>query len=213
MVPLNEYHILRIIKNAFESLKTSGSDFDNTFTYLFDALDLDDNERNTFKDIIINDKIQYHTSYSNLSTVLPVITCVVDQETILESGQGLGGYLGETTVEDDGVAGEEYGTIMQGVYSINILGKQILLVRLLGSLVRFILQQYSITHDDMADLDINTDRFSPDAEYFPNDVYHIHLIVRFKYVESWPEIFGEISQIILTGNCFDGNETIVPTEE
>lgn len=199
MLPFNEYLILRIIRNAFTALKSTGSSFDKTFKYLFDTLDLSDEQRSEFKDIIINDKIQYSTTYSTMSTNLPTIVVIMDQETVIEENKPLGDVLGDSTITDDGVTVEtaEYGNIMQGVYSISILAKQILLVRLLGTFVRFILENYSVNNDDMPDLDINTDRFSPDAEYFPNDVFHVHLIVRFRYVESWNEIYGIINKIYL----------------
>lgn len=197
--PFNEYKILRIIKTAFTALKSAGSSFDQTFTYLFDTLDLSADERNAFKDIIINDKIQYHTTYANISTEVPTIICVMDQETVIEEMKPIGDVLGDAVVTDGDTAydSEEYGNVMQGVYSVNILAKQILLVRLLGTFVRFILENYTANNDDMPDLDINTDRFSPDAEYFPNDIFHVHLIVRFRYVESWNEIFGLISKIYM----------------
>ena len=199
MYPINEYKILRIIKTAFTALKTSGSDFDQTFKYLFDSADLGAEERSAFKDIIINDKIDYHTTYSNLSTVVPTIVCVMDQETTIESEKPIGDVLGSQTIVDGTTTYEtdEYGVVMMGVYSINILAKQILLVRLLGTFVRYILESYCTTHDDMADLDVNTDRFSPDADYFPSDVFHVHLIVRFRYVESWNEIYGPINDIFM----------------
>lgn len=194
--PFNEYKILRIIQSSFAALKSAGSAFDQTFAYLFDKMDLNDADRDAFKDIILNDKIQYHTTYSTISTLLPAIVCIMDQETTIEENKPIGDVLG-SEIMSDGTDTEEYGNIMQGVYSINILAKQILLIRILGTFVRFILEQYSATHDDMPDLDINTDRFSPDAEFFPNDVFHIHLIVRFRYVESWNEIYGPISQIFM----------------
>jgi len=198
--PFNEYKILRIIQTAFTALKSAGSSFDQTFKYLFDEMDLSEEERNAFRDIIINDRIQYHTTYSNLSTEVPTIVAIMDQETVIEEAKPIGDVLGEMEMPD-GTKTDEFGNIMQGVYSINILAKQILLVRLLGTFVRFILEQYSVNHDDMPDLDINTDRFSPDAEFFPNDVFHIHLIVRFRYVESWNDFgdtaYGMINQIFL----------------
>ena len=196
MFPFNEYHILRIIRSAFTALKSSGSAFDRTFKYLFDTLDLRDEERSAFKNAILNDEIQYHTTYSTISAVLPTIVCIMDQETTIEENKPIGDVLGEETLHD-GTESEEYGNIMMGVYSINILAKQILLIRVLGTFIRFILEQYSVTHDDMMDLDINTDRFSPDAEFFPNDVFHVHLIVRFRYVESWNEIYSKISKIFM----------------
>ena len=197
--PLNEYQILRIIRTAFTALKQTGSAFDQTFKYLFDTMDLDAEDRSAFKDAIINDKIQYMTTYSTESTNLPTIVCVMDQETQIESQKPIGDVLGSQTIVDGDITydTEEFGVIMQGVYSINILAKQILLVRLLGTFIRFILESYSTTHDDIADLDINTDRFSPDAEYFPTDVFHIHLIVRYRYVESWNELYGPIADIFL----------------
>jgi hypothetical protein len=202
-LPFNEYKILRIIQSAFTALSSLGSSFDQTFKYLFDKMDLSDEERNAFKDVILNEKIQYHTTYSTISTMLPVIVCVMDQETQIESNKPIGDVMGSETM-DDGVETDEFGNIMQGVYSINILGKQILLIRILGTFVRFILEQYSVNHDDMPDLDINTDRFSPDAEFFPNDVFHVHLIVRFRYPETWNEIYGPINNIFLKscGNDF-----------
>lgn len=197
--PINEYKILRIIKTAFTALKSAGSSFDQTFKYLFDTFDLSDEERSAFKDIIINDKIEYYTTYSNLSTVVPTIVCTMDQETTIESEKPIGDVLGSAQIVDGEVTydSEEYGVIMMGVYSINVLAKQILLVRLLGTFIRFILESYSATHDDMPDLDVNTDRFSPDADYFPADVFHVHLIVRFRYVESWNEIYGLIADIFM----------------
>jgi hypothetical protein len=120
----------------------------------------------------------------------------MDQETQIESDKPIGDVLG-SEIMADGTDTEEYGTVNMGVYSINILAKQILLVRLLGTFVRYILEAYSATHDDMPDLDINTDRFSPDAEFFPQDVFHVHLIVRFRYIESWNEVFGLINQIFM----------------
>ena len=194
--PFQEYKILRIIQSAFAALKSTGSAFDQTFAYLFDRMDLSDSDRNAFKDIILNDRLQYHTTYSTISTVLPTIVVIMDQETMIEENKPIGGVLG-SEITYDGTDTEEYGNIMQGVYSINILAKQILLIRILGTFVRFMLEQYSVTHDDMPDLDINTDRFSPDAEFFPQDVFHIHLIVRFRYVESWNEVWGPINQIFL----------------
>jgi len=194
--PFNEYKILRIIQTAFTALKSTGSAFDQTFAYLFDKLDLSDEERNAFKDVVINQKIQYHTTYSTISTTLPTIVCIMDQETVIEEMKPIGDVLGSETMED-GTDTEEYGNVMQGVYSINILAKQILLIRILGTFVRFILESYSAVHDDMPDLDINTDRFSPDAEFFPADVFHVHLIVRFRYVESWNEVYGPITKIYM----------------
>ena len=194
--PFNEYKILRIIQAAFEALALTGSAFDQTFKYLFDKMDLSDEERNAFKDVVINQKIQYHTTYSTISTTLPTIVCIMDQETVIEENKPIGDVLG-SEVMADGTDTDEFGNIMQGVYSINILAKQILLVRILGTFVRFILENYSTNNDDMPDLDINTDRFSPDAEFFPNDVFHIHLIVRFRYVESWNEVYGPISKIYM----------------
>ncbi len=194
--PFNEYKILRIIQAAFAALKSTGSAFDQTFKYLFDTMDLSEEERSAFKDIIINDKIQYHTTYATLSAVVPTIVVIMDQETQIESDKPIGDVLGGATM-DDGVETDEYGTVNMGVYSINILAKQILLVRLLGTFVRYILESYSAVNDDMPDLDINTDRFSPDAEFFPIDVFHVHLIVRFRYVESWNEVFGPINQIFM----------------
>lgn len=194
--PLNEYRILRIIQAAFDALAQTGSAFDQTFKYLFDTIDLSDEERAAFKDVILNKKIQYHTTYATVSAVVPSIVVILDQETQIEENKPIGDVLGSATM-DDGVETEEYGTINMGVYSINILAKQILLVRLLGTFIRYILESYSATHDDMADLDINTDRFSPDAEFFPQDVFHVHLIVRFRYVESWNEVLGPINQIFM----------------
>ena len=194
--PFNEYKILRIIQAAFEALALTGSAFDQTFKYLFDKMDLSDEERNAFKDVVINQKIQYHTTYSTISTTLPTIVCIMDQETVIEEMKPIGDVLGSETMED-GTDTEEYGNVMQGVYSINILAKQILLIRILGTFVRFILESYSAVHDDMPDLDINTDRFSPDAEFFPADVFHVHLIVRFRYVESWNEVYGPITKIYM----------------
>jgi hypothetical protein len=163
-------------------------------------MDLSEEERSAFKDIIINDKIQYHTTYATISAVVPNIVVIMDQETQIESDKPIGDVLGVET-HDDGSVSDEYGTINMGVYSINILAKQILLVRLLGTFVRFILEQYSANNDDMPDLDINTDRFSPDAEFFPIDIFHVHLIVRFRYVESWNDFgdsaYGMINQIFL----------------
>jgi len=201
--PFNEYKILRIIQSAFTALKSTGSSFDQTFKYLFDTLDLSEEERSAFKDIIINDKIQYHTTYATISAVVPNIVVIMDQETQIESDKPIGDVLGAETLMDDGSTSDgEYGTINMGVYSINILAKQILLVRILGTFVRYILEQYSANNDDMPDLDINTDRFSPDAEFFPIDIFHVHLIVRFRYIESWNDFgdssaYGLINQIFL----------------
>lgn len=197
--PINEYKILRIIRNAFTALKSTGSSFDQTFKYLFDTYDLSDEERSAFKSAIINDEIQYMTTYSNISTIMPTIVCVMDQETVIEEQKPIGDVLGDAQIVDGELTleSEEYGNIMQGVYSINILAKQLSLVRILGTFVRFILENYTANNDDMPDLDINTDRFSPDAEYFPTDVFHIHLIVRFRYVESWNDFYGPISQIYM----------------
>lgn len=199
MYPINEYNILRIIKTAFTALKSTGSSFDQTFKYLFDLVDLSAEERSAFKDIIINDKIMYTTTYNNLSTEVPVIVCIMDQETNIESEKPIGDVLGSQKIVDGEVTydTDELGVVMMGVYSINILAKQILLVRLLGTFIRYILESYCTTHDDMADLDINTDRFSPDADYFPSDVFHVHLIVRYRYVESWNEIYGPINDIYM----------------
>jgi hypothetical protein len=197
--PFNEYKLLRIIQTAFTALKATGSAFDQTFKYLFDEIDLSEDERSAFKDIIINDKIQYHTTYATISAVLPNIVVIMDQETQIESDKPIGDVLG-SEIMADGTDTEEYGTINMGVYSVNVLAKQILLVRLLGTFIRYILEAYSATHDDMPDLDINTDRFSPDAEFFPADVFHVHLIVRFRYVESWNEVYGLINQIF-TQTC------------
>ena len=196
MFPFNEYRILRIIQAAFNALAQTGSAFDQTFKYLFDTADLSEEERAAFKDIVINKKIQYHTTYATISAVLPNIVVTMDQETQIESDKPIGDVLG-SEIMADGTDTEEYGTVNMGVYSINILAKQILLVRLLGTFIRYILEAYSATHDDMPDLDINTDRFSPDAEFFPQDVFHVHLIVRFRYVESWNEVFGIINQIFM----------------
>jgi hypothetical protein len=197
--PFNEYKILRIIQSAFAALKSTGSAFDQTFKYLFDKMDLSDSDRNAFKDIILNDHIQYHTTYSTISTTLPTIVCIMDQETTIEENKPIGDVLGSELITDGDqtIDTDEYGNIMQGVYSINILAKQILLVRILGTFVRFILEQYSVTHDDMMDLDVNADRFSPDAEFFPADVFHIHLIVRYRYVESWNDVYGPINSIFM----------------
>jgi hypothetical protein len=199
MFPINEYKILRIIQSAFTALKSTGSSFDQTFKYLFDTYDLSDEERSAFKDAILNDKIQYHTTYANISAVVPTIVCIMDQETVIESEKPIGDYAGESTIVDGAITyeTEEYGNIMQGVYTIYVFAKQILLVRLLGTFIRFILEKYSVNNDDMPDLDINVDRFSPDAEYFPADVFHIHIQVRFRYVETWSEIFGPIENIFM----------------
>jgi hypothetical protein len=197
--PFNEYKILRIIQAAFNSLAQTGSSFDQTFEYLFDKMDLSDSDRDAFKDIVVNRKIQYHTTYSTISTTLPTIICIMDQETTIEENKPIGDVLGSELIQDGDqlIDTDEYGNIMMGVYSINILAKQILLVRILGTFVRYILESYSVTHDDMMDLDVNADRFSPDAEFFPQDVFHIHLIVRFRYVESWNDVYGPINQIFM----------------
>lgn len=195
--PFNEYKILRIIQAAFTALKSTGSTFDQTFKYLFDTIDLSEEERSAFKDIIINDKIQYHTTYATVSAVVPNIVVIMDQETQIESDKPIGDVLGSEILAD-GTDSEEYGTINMGVYSVNILAKQVLLVRLLGTFIRYILESYASTHDDFGtDLDINTDRFSPDAEFFPQDVFHVHLIVRYRYVESWNDVYGPINQIFM----------------
>lgn len=195
--PLNEYKILRIIQAAFTALKSTGSAFDQTFKYLFDTIDLGVEERSAFKDIIINDKIQFHTTYATISAVVPNIVVIMDQETQIESDKPIGDVMGSEILAD-GTDAEEYGTINMGVYSINILAKQILLVRLLGTFVRYILESYASRHDDFGtDLDINTDRFSPDAEFFPADVFHVHLIVRYRYTESWNDVYGPINQIFM----------------
>lgn len=195
--PFNEYKILRVIQTAFTALKSTGSAFDKTFKYLFDTIDLSEEERSAFKDIIINDKIQYHTTYATISAVVPNIVVIMDQETQIESDKPIGDVLG-SAIMSDGTDTEEYGTINMGVYSINVLAKQILLVRLLGTFIRYILESYASTHDDFGtDLDINTDRFSPDAEFFPQDVFHVHLIVRYRYVESWNDVYGPINQIFM----------------
>ncbi len=195
--PFNEYRILRIIQAAFDALAQTGSSFDQTFKYLFDTVDLSDEERAAFKDIIINKKIQFHTTYATISAVVPSIVVILDQETQIEENKPIGDVLGSEILAD-GTDTEEYGTINMGVYSINVLAKQILLVRLLGTFIRYILESYASTHDDFGtDLDINTDRFSPDAEFFPQDVFHVHLIVRYRYVESWNDVYGPINQIFM----------------
>ena len=208
--PFNEYKILRIIQAAFTALKSTGSAFDQTFKYLFDTMDLSEEERSAFKDIIINDKIQYHTTYATISAVVPTIVVIMDQETQIESDKPIGDVLG-SEIMADGADTEEYGTVNMGVYSINVLAKQILLVRLLGTFIRFILESYSAVNDDMPDLDINTDRFSPDAEFFPQDIYHVHLIVRFRYVESWNDVYGPINDIFMQSCGTDFWQNIMGT--
>ncbi len=198
--PFNEYKLLQIIKTAFNALKESGSDFDTTFQYLFDSIDLSVEDRSVFKDAIINNKIAYQTTYANLSVASPVITVVMDQEVNIESEKPIGYTVGNNTVTNDaGVSSEseEYGYIEMGAYSINVIAKQILLVRLLGAFIKFILEQYASVNDDFMDMDINVDRFSPDADYFPTDSYHVHLTVRFRYCETWDEVSSPIASIFM----------------
>jgi hypothetical protein len=198
--PFNEYKLLQIIKTAFNALKESGSDFDTTFQYLFDAVDLSVEDRAAFKHAIVNDGIKYQTTYANLSVNSPVITVIFDQEVNIESEKPIGYVVGGNTVTNDaGVtsSSDEYGYIEMGAYSINIIAKQILLVRLLGAFVKFILEKYASVNDDFMDMDINVDRFSPDADYFPTDAYHVHLTVRFRYCESWDEVSSPIAAIFM----------------
>ncbi len=207
MFPFNEYKLLQIIKASFDALKEVDSDFDKTFQYLFDVLDLSLEERQSFKDTIVNNKIKYQTTYANLSVATPVITVIMDQEVNIEGEKPIGYEAGDNTVTDSaGITHEtsEFGYIEMGAYSINVIAKQILLVRLLGAFIKFILEKYAMTHDDIMDMDINVDRFSPDADYFPQDSYHIHLTVRFRYTETWDELTSAIASIFLQscGNDF-----------
>jgi hypothetical protein len=123
----------------------------------------------------------------------------MDQETYIGSEKPIGDILGTDEVSELDNYGREitqksdsYGYVNMGAYTINIITNQILLTRLIGIFVRFALEHYSNTHDDMYDLDLNTDRFSPDAEYFPKDTFHLHIIVRFRYIESWSEVYNSI---------------------
>lgn len=198
--PFNEYKLLRIIRLSFDALKAAESDFDKTFQCLFDEIDLSSEERQAFKDTIINNKIAYQTTYANLSVATPVITAICDQEVNIEGEKPIGYEAGENTVTDAaGVVHQtsELGYVEMGAYSINVIAKQILLVRLLGAFIKFIFEKYASTHDDIMDMDINVDRFSPDADYFPQDSYHIHLTIRFRYVETWDELNSPIASIFL----------------
>jgi hypothetical protein len=200
MFPFNEYKLLKIIRSAFDALKESGSSFDKTFQYLFDEMDLSLEERQAFKDTIINNKIAYHTTYANLPVNTPIITCVMDQEVNIESEKPIGYEMGENSVTDAAgnvIATDELGYIEMGAYSVNVIAKQILLVRLLGAFVKFIFEKYASANDDIIDLDVNVDRFSPDADYFPTDSFHIHITLRFRYVETWDELTSPIAQIFM----------------
>jgi hypothetical protein len=202
MFPFNEYKILRILKTYFTALKNAGSDIDQTFTYLFDSLDMDESERNAFKDVIKNDKIQYMTTYANISTELPTIVCIMDQEIQHSDLLGIGDKLDHDELEGpngETLYADNYGYISFGVYAINIVSKSILLTRLLGVFVKFILEHYSTNNDDsFYDLEINVDRFSPDADYFPANTFHVHITARFKFIESWPSIESLIHGIFYT---------------
>jgi hypothetical protein len=203
MFPINEYKILRIISFYFDALKTEENDINQTFNYLFDSLDVDEEERNAFRDTIINNKIQYATSYNNLSVEMPNIVAIMDQEVNVEGANAIGYKLGEDILSKETVNGpapldsDEFGAIMTGVYSVNIICQQLLLARLLGIFVRFILFHYNSTHDDWASMDINMDRFAPDADYFPPNSFHVHIIVRFEYPEAWDQIYNAIHGIFL----------------
>lgn len=199
--PLNEYKILRILKTYFTALKTAGTAIDQIFDYLFDAEDLIETERNAFKDVIKNDKIQYMTTFSNISTELPTIICLMDQEVQQSDFLGIGDKVGSAEIENsDGSisSADEYGYMNFGNYAINILSKSILLTRLLAIFVKFIIEHYATNNDDsFYDMEINVDRFSPDAEYFPSNVFHVHISVRFRYTESWLEVYNLIHGIFM----------------
>ena len=204
MFPINEFKILRILKDYFDRLKVRGSEIDQTLTYLFDSLDLNEQQRLSFRDIIINNKIQYLTAYNQVSVETPNIVAVMDQEVNLESANAVGYKLDSDTVPvvkengTDLAESDVYGSVMTGVYAINVISTDLLLSRLLGIFVRFILFHYNSAHDDWASMDLNMDRFSPDADYFPKDLFHIHIIARFEYIESWDQIYGTIHGIFFT---------------
>jgi len=204
LFPINEYKILRILKSYFESLKDNTDGLDDTFTYLFDNLDVGQEQRQGFRDIIINNKIQYATSYNQLSAAFPNIVTIMDQEVNLESANATGYKLDSDVLPRETPNGTEllesdaYGSVMTGVYSINIISNNLLLSRLIGIFVRFIMFHYNSMHDDWASMDLNMDRFSPDADYFPKDSFHVHIIARFEYIESWDQIYNTIHGIFFT---------------
>ena len=204
MFPINEYKINRILGDYFERLSNAGSDIDQAFEFLFDALDVNKEQRQAFRDTIKNKKIRYATSFNNLSVVTPIIVSVMDQEVNLESANAVGYKLDNDTVpvvKENGIDLEEsdaYGSVMTGVYSISVLSNNLVLSRLIGIFVRFILFHYNASHDDWASMDLNMDRFSPDADYFPPDSFHIHIIARFEYLESWDQIYNTIHGIFFT---------------
>lgn len=201
--PLNELKILRIIKAYFDALKEAGSDIDELFEFFFDEEDISDQDRNAFKDIIINDKIQYLTSYNDVSVEAPNMVCIMDQEIQHSDFQVIGDKLDHDTIVNEAgktVESDNYGKIEHGVYTLNVITKSIKLTRMIGLFSKFILEHYSTNQGEKAflDMEISSDRFSPDAEYFPQTLYHVHLIIRFKYIESWPQFYGKIQGILMT---------------
>lgn len=214
MFPINEYKINSILGDYFNRLADSENDISQTFEFLFNALDVPLGLRQGFRDIIINGKIKYATSYNDLSVATPVIVSVMDQEVNLESGNAIGYKQDhdvlqrETTNGVENLEGDTYGSLMTGVYSINVLSNNLLLSRLIGIFVRFILFHYNSTHDDWASMDLNMDRFSPDADYFPPNTFHIHIIARFEYLESWDQIYNTIHGIFFTACGAETNKYV-----
>jgi hypothetical protein len=188
----------------FDYIKNNDALFDKILQSMFDSDDISEADIEAFKDVIKNDKIKYALSYTNVTAEFPTIVCLMDLEQ--QSEKSIGDFLGSTDVNGDTYEeSDEIGYLAYGIYSVNVFTKQIFLTRLLSLFVKMILEHYYTTSDqkdaNFYELDVQLDRFAPDAEYFPNNVFHVHVIVRFRYIENFNMFYGLINRIDVSA-CF-----------
>jgi len=204
MFPLNEQRILRILKVYFDYIRSNEAVFERILQSMFDSDDISTEDIEAFKDVIKNDKIKYALSYTNVTAEFPTLVCLMDLEQ--QSEKSIGDFLGSNDVDGDGYEeSDAIGYLGYGIYSINVFTKQIFLTRLLSLFVKMILEHYYTTSDhkdaNFYELDVQLDRFAPDAEYFPANVFHVHIIVRFRYLENF-DMFYSLIKTIDVSACF-----------
>ena len=204
MFPLNEQRILRILKVYFDYIKNNDAIFEQILQSMFDSDDISPSDIEAFKDVIKNDKLKYALSYTNVTAEFPTIVCLMDLEQ--QSEKSIGDYLGSEDQDADGYEEADLvGYIGYGIYSINVYTKQIFLTRLLSIFVKMILEHYYTTSaakdSNFYELEVQLDRFAPDAEYFPANVFHVHIIVRFRYIENFTLFYSLIESIDVSA-CF-----------
>lgn len=210
--PFNEYTLIRALKTYFGYLKNNESAFKKIYDTMFDVEDVPTTDRDAFKDIVVNNKIDFKVAFTNVSSELPTVVVVMDQE--VGRDNPIGNYVGETE------NGSEYGVFTTGVYAIYAYTKQLLLTRMLSMFIKLSLEHYftNDTRNNLVEYNINIDRFTPHIDYFPNDVFHYKLTLRCVYMETWEEQYNTLNGVVVMGGIkidekADGTiEEIIPFE-